>query len=105
MYRRIKRLQAPASCNNDTANAHQRIRLIPMICQTKCGDKASLTQLREGRTIPQTEGVGEVADRCSGDSLQLFGRLVDLDLPILALVFLYAVMIPGVAADDIAGGV
>ena len=42
-------------------------------------------------------------NRLPGDRLQLFGRLVDLNIPVITLVFADIVMIPGMTADHITG--
>src|ERR1700742_25225 len=98
--RRVEGLQAPSAAYDDPPDRHQGIVGIHLIGQLEGGDKSSLTQLGKGLRVPQSEGEGEIMERGAGDGFQLLCRLVDLDIPVITLVFFYVVMIPGMAADD-----
>src|ERR1700760_2370697 len=103
--RGVEGLEAPATAYDDPANCEQGIVVVHFVGELKGHDKSSFAEFGECLGIPQTKGVGEIMDRGAGDRFELFGRLVDLDLPVLTLVFFHTMMVPGVAADDVARGI
>ena len=103
--RGVESLDAPATAYDDPADRQQGIGVIHLVRKLKGHDKPSFTQFGQRLGVPQTEGVCEVMYRGAGDGFELFGRFVDLYLPVFTLVFFYAMMIPGMAADDVAGGI
>src|SRR5579872_7384120 len=88
-YRAVKGLQAPASRDDDTADGEQRVLPIHFVGQLEGRDKPSFFQFGDRLAVPKPKRISKIMDRLSGDGFELFRRFVDLDRPVISLVFFY----------------
>lgn len=104
-YGGIESFEAPAAGYDDAAYGQQGIGMVHFVGELEGHDEASPAQFGQNLGAPQTIGIGEVVDGCAGDGFELFGGFIDLNLPVFPLVFFDVMMVPGMAADDVSGGI